>query len=137
VIGRQVAYHFLCDCVFNFKQVGPDTMRCNFHSGVEFSVSGYYAKFQQILISFNILCLLPYFADTLYRFSNLDFFYTPKCEELVLGSSIRINICWGIRVNIVGFDNISRFRFSRIRAPELAAIEMIYLYAFLKENTYI
>ncbi|KAL2713817.1 hypothetical protein V1478_016374, partial [Vespula squamosa] len=34
--------------------VGPDTMRCNFHSGVEFSVSGYYAKFQQILISFNI-----------------------------------------------------------------------------------
>ncbi|KAL2718347.1 hypothetical protein V1478_012224 [Vespula squamosa] len=52
--GRQVAYHFLCDCVFNFKQVGPDTMRCNFHSGVEFSVSGYYAKFQQILISFNV-----------------------------------------------------------------------------------
>ncbi|KAL2712178.1 hypothetical protein V1478_018413, partial [Vespula squamosa] len=51
--GRQVAYHFLCDCAFNFKQVGPDTMRCNFHSGVEFSVSGYYAKFQQILISFN------------------------------------------------------------------------------------
>ncbi|KAL2726934.1 hypothetical protein V1478_007212, partial [Vespula squamosa] len=49
VIGRQVAYHFLCDCVFNFKQVGPDTMRCNFHSGVEFSVSGYYAKFQQVL----------------------------------------------------------------------------------------
>ncbi|KAL2737386.1 hypothetical protein V1477_012342 [Vespula maculifrons] len=24
VIGRQVAYLFLCDCVFNFKQVGPD-----------------------------------------------------------------------------------------------------------------
>ncbi|KAL2736951.1 hypothetical protein V1478_002330 [Vespula squamosa] len=49
VIGRQVEYHFLCDCVFNFKQVGPDTMRCNFHSGVESSISGYYAKFQQIL----------------------------------------------------------------------------------------
>ncbi|KAL2728540.1 hypothetical protein V1478_006172, partial [Vespula squamosa] len=51
--GRQVAYHFLCDCVFNFKQVGPDKTH-NFHSGVKSIVSGYYAKFQQILISFNI-----------------------------------------------------------------------------------
>ncbi|KAF7394746.1 hypothetical protein HZH66_007920 [Vespula vulgaris] len=23
VVGRQVAYSFLCACIFNFKQVGP------------------------------------------------------------------------------------------------------------------
>ncbi|KAL2730473.1 hypothetical protein V1477_016284, partial [Vespula maculifrons] len=43
VIGRQVAYHFLCDCVFNFKQVGPDDI-FPLRSGNFF----------------------PYFADTLY-----------------------------------------------------------------------
>ncbi|KAL2713904.1 hypothetical protein V1478_016461, partial [Vespula squamosa] len=48
--GRQVAYLFLCDCVFNFKQVGLDKTHVII-STQEWEVPSpdIFAKFQQIL----------------------------------------------------------------------------------------
>ncbi|KAL2735368.1 hypothetical protein V1478_003008 [Vespula squamosa] len=96
VLGRQVAYHFLCDCVFNFKQVGPDTMRCNFHSGVEFSVSGYYAKFQDSVLGFknrdvSILCHSPeYYVDFFnYTVRTMDAFWCINFSCVALGNALK------------------------------------------------
>ncbi|KAL2731533.1 hypothetical protein V1477_015356 [Vespula maculifrons] len=77
------------------RQVGPDGVY--FHSGVESTVFGYNAKFQPIFIF--LICFN--FNIYMYKFFNLYYFlYTEMRRVSILGSSIRINDCWGIRVNV-------------------------------------